>query len=86
MVLGEKEKNVRFQSSTSIRMQFREGKIVFIKDNIARDVNTTSRHIKAFEPFVNITIAKEDTFLRPILKLMLIIGFEMRPTSTTKNS
>jgi hypothetical protein len=44
-------------------MQFREGKNVFIKDNIAGDVDTTSGNIKTFETFVKIIIAKEDTFL-----------------------
>jgi hypothetical protein len=54
-------------------MKFGEGKNILIKNDVARDINASSRNIKTLEPFVQIAIAKENTFFRSKLKFMSII-------------
>jgi hypothetical protein len=68
-----------------ISIELGEGKIVFVKNNITRYINPTTFNIKAFESFMQITIAKEYTLLGSEFKLSLVIRSEMRPTGTSKN-
>jgi hypothetical protein len=80
-----KEANFFAKTSTRIRMEGSKRKNRFIKDNIARNINTTSGDIKAFVPFVKTTIPKKSTLLRTELQLMFIVRTKVGPTSTTKN-
>jgi hypothetical protein len=43
-------------------------------------------NIKAFEHLMYCVITKENTLLRSKLKLPLIVGAQISPTSTTENS
>jgi hypothetical protein len=60
-------------------------KYVLIKYNIARNIDTASRDIKAFISFVEIAITNEGTSKRPKLEFMGIIGSQLRPTRTPED-
>jgi hypothetical protein len=55
------------------------------KNNIPRDVDTTSRNMKAFIPLAQFTIANEHTLLSPEIQFVSIIGPEIWPASSPKN-
>lgn len=59
---------------------------MFIKDYIARDINTARGDIKALVPFVEIAISYEDALFRAKLELMLVDGPKVWPYRTTKNA
>jgi hypothetical protein len=67
-------------------MKIFERENCFIKDNIPRDVNTSTRHLKTLDPFVARTVADKDTLCGAKGKLAFIIGSQVGPAGTTKNS
>lgn len=67
-------------------MKFDEGKNFLIEYDIARNIDSPSCDIKAFKTFMEAAIPKKDTFLGTKLKLVLIIGSEVGPAGTTKDS
>jgi hypothetical protein len=67
-------------------MQNFEGKHIFIKDNISRNIDTTSRYLKTFDPFVTRTITQKDTLCRAKGKLAFIIRAKIGPTCTPKDT
>jgi hypothetical protein len=64
----------------------RERKNVLIKYNILRDINSTRRDIQTLKPFMQVTVAKEDTLFGAKGKLLLVVGTQIRPTGTPKHT
>lgn len=71
---------------TSIGMKIVKWKNILIKDNITIIVDTSRTNIKAFVPFMKITIAKKSTLQGTEGEFMSVIGTQVRPTSTAKNT
>jgi hypothetical protein len=55
------EINFSAEMCSRIRVQSSKGKHSLIKDNVARDIYTTTRDVKALVTFVKTTIAKKGT-------------------------
>jgi len=64
----------------------REGKKRLIKDNVARNVDTSSSGMKTFAAVVRGTIADEDACVGTEIKFMLVVRPKMGSTSTSKDS
>jgi hypothetical protein len=54
-------------------MQIFEGKNIFIKDNISRNIETTSGYLKTLDPFVARTIPQKDTLCGAKSKFAFIV-------------
>ena len=62
-----------------------KGKDVLIKDNITGYIDTICWHMKALVAFMKRTITQKHTFLRPKLKLSMIIWTKMGPAGTPEH-
>jgi hypothetical protein len=56
--------NIGPKSSSGVRMKFREGEIVYIKDNISRNIHMAGVNFKALESLMQIVVTEEDTLLK----------------------
>ena len=81
-----KKKNFFTETSTNIRIKRSKWENILIKDNISRNIDTTSGHIKAFNSFMTRTISKENTPFRSEREFMLVIWTKVGPASTTKDT
>jgi hypothetical protein len=69
------------------RRRKREGREKpLIKDNVARNVDTSSSRMKTFAVVVRGTIADEDACVGAEIKFMLVVRLKMGSTSTSKDS
>jgi hypothetical protein len=59
---------------------------IFIKNNIPRDIDSSRGYVKAFKSFMEVAIAKKNTFLGTKGELMLVIGAQIWPTGTPKQT
>jgi hypothetical protein len=55
------EINFSAEMCSRIRVQSSKGKHSLIKDNVTRDIHTTTRDVKALVAFVKTTVAKKGT-------------------------
>jgi hypothetical protein len=67
-------------------MQNFEGKHIFIKDNISRNIDTASGYLKTLDPFVARTITQKDALCGTKGKFAFIVWAKVGPTCTTKNT
>jgi hypothetical protein len=56
-----------------------------VKDNITRDINSSSGYIETFDFLVHRTISQEHTPLGTENKLSFVVRTKISPTSTPKN-
>ena len=67
-------------------MECSKWKYLFIKNNVARNIDMPGRDIKAFIPFVKTTITQEGTLFGAKLKLVLVERTQVWPNGTPKDT
>jgi hypothetical protein len=84
--IGWKKENFLFKESTDIGMKRGEREHIFIKNYITRDIDSSCRDIRIFDPLVDRTIPKQNTPFRTESEFSFIVRMEIWPTSTAKSS
>jgi hypothetical protein len=74
------------KQGASIWMKSFKGKYGLIKHHMSGNINAPYCNIKTFYPFMPRAIAHEDTLFGSESKLALIVGAQIWPTSTPKDS